>query len=196
MAIKQRLINCDFLNFGGFIDNISNKGKLLYFMFITNADDLGFVGNGISIARALDQCEENFDNTLFNFKYVDSINELLERGLILEFSDKHNNKTYLIKHWFKHNKEQQYLTTNFVSYRAKVEVVDGEYQMKNIEKVRKETPYKVKQSKVKESKVNYEEIENNNVINKEQENQEWEKDWERVMKEIGEPIKENKNGLH
>ena len=45
--IKQRLINCDFLNVGGFLDNISNKAKLLYFMFIVNADDMGFVGNGI-----------------------------------------------------------------------------------------------------------------------------------------------------
>ena len=40
---RQRLINCDFLNFGGFLDNISNKAKLVYFMFIVNADDKGLI---------------------------------------------------------------------------------------------------------------------------------------------------------
>lgn len=184
MAIKQRLINCDFLNFGGFLDNISNKAKLLYFMFLVNADDLGFVGNGISIANTLDQCEEKFDNTLFTYKYVDAIEELTSKGFLYVFSDKYNNKTFLIRAWFKHNKQQNFLSTNFVSYQAMVEIRNGEYHLKNIEKHKEETPYKVKEIKVKESKVNNEEIENININNKDKEPQDWEKDWEKTLKEL------------
>lgn len=186
MPIKQRLINCDFLNFGGFLDNISNKAKLLYFMFIVNADDLGFVGNGVNIANALDQCEEKFDNTLFTFKYIDAIEELTSKGFLYVFSDKYNNKTFLIRAWFKHNKEKNFLSTNFTSYYSMVGVKDGEYYMKNIEKDKEETPYKVKQNKVKESKVNDKEIESININNKEKEPQDWEKDWEKFQKEIAE----------
>lgn len=184
MPIKQRLINCDFLNFGGFLDNISNKAKLLYFMFVVNADDLGFVGNGVNIANSLDQCDDKFENTLFNYKYVDAIKELVDRGFLYEFVDKYNNITFLIRHWFKHNKEQKFLTTNFISYRAMVDIDNGEYTLKNIEKVRKETPYKVKESKVKESKVNDKELENISINNKEQENDNWEKQWEKTMEEL------------
>lgn len=190
MGIKQRMINCDFLNFGGFLDNISTKAKLLYFMFFINADDKGFVGNGLNIAKSLDQCEEEFENTLFSYKYVDSINELVNKGFIYEFSDKHDNKTYLIRHWFMHNKEQKFLTTNFIHYLAKVEIISGEYQMKNIERDKKENPYKGKQIIVKESKVNEinKELEIN--VNKEQEN--WEKDWDNIVKELSDPKESEK----
>ena len=182
--IKQRLINCDFLNVGGFLDSISNKAKLLYFMFIVNADDRGFVGNGVKIAKGLDQCEEDFDNTLFTYKYQDAITELIDKGFVYEFSDKHNNKTYLIRHWFMHNKYIGNLPTNFVSYLAKVQLENGEYHLKNNQR---EKPLKEKEIKVKEIKVNNEEIEN---VNKDKENTDWEKQWDETLKELYD-IKEN-----
>ena len=144
---KQRLINCDFFNVSGFKRNLSNKAKLLYFMFLANADDKGFVGNGLDIAENLDQCEENFDNVLFAIKYVDALKELVDKGFIYEFTDKHNNKTYLIRHWFLHNKNQKFLTTNYISYLIKVELVDNEYCLKG---EKKEKPLKEKE--IKENK--------------------------------------------
>ena len=72
MPIKKRLINCDYFNTSGFT-NLSNKAKLLYFYFLTNADDKGFVGNGKDIAETLDKCEEEQDNVLFNYKYYSHI---------------------------------------------------------------------------------------------------------------------------
>ena len=177
---RQRLINCDFLNFGGFLDNISNKAKLVYFMFIVNADDKGFVGNGRVIANTLDQCEEKFDNVLFNYKYIDSIQELIDKGFIFEFVDKHNNRTYLIRHWFKHNRPRNGLTTLFVSYLAQVELIDNEYQWKN----HKRETLKVKEIKVKEIKVNESKV--NDKENKNKESDNWEEQWDKTMKELDE----------
>ena len=183
--VKKRLINCDFLNASGFLSNLSNKAKLIYFMFLINADDKGFVGNAVDLANTLDQCEENFDNTLFNYKYIDALNELVEKRLVFEFTDKANNKVYLIRHWFMHNKKQDFLTTNYVSFLAKVELVDNKYQWKNHkEKNLKEN--KIKEKEIKENKI-YEELESNN---KEQESQEpsentWENEWDNLVKELG-----------
>ena len=160
---KQRLINCDFFNVSGFKRNLSNKAKLLYFMFLANADDKGFVGNGLDIAENLDQCEENFDNVLFTIKYVDALKELVDKGFIYEFTDKHNNKTYLIRHWFLHNKNQKFLTTNYVSYLAKVELIDGEYHLKGEKKPTKEN------KEIKETK----EIKTNETNEKEEKESSW-----------------------
>jgi len=176
MPIKQRLINCDFLNVGGFLDNISNKAKLLYFMFLVNADDKGFVGNGDKLAKELDECEENFENTLFTYKYVDSIKELIDKGFIYSFSDNHGNNTYLVRHWFMHNKEQSFLTTNYISYLSKVELENGEYNWKNIKKEN----LKGKEIKVKEIKVN--ETLKDIEINKDKEN--WKDKWDTIIKEL------------
>jgi hypothetical protein len=187
--IKQRLVNCDFLNVGGFLDNISNKAKLLYFMFIVNADDMGFVGNGVKLAKGLDECEENFDNTLFSYKYLDAINELNEKGFVYMFSDKHNNKTFLIRHWFKHNKYIGTRATNFISYLSKVEIVNGEYEMKNH---KEKEPLKENEIKGNENKTK-----NHNSIKKdfidsrdaivEKENKEKENDeWDDFLKELNE----------
>ena len=131
MPIKKRLINCDYFNTSGFT-SLSNKAKLLYFYFLTNADDKGFVGNGKDIAETLDNCEELQDNVLFNYKYIDALQELVDKRLVYAFSDKLGNITYLIRHWFMHNKNQGFLTTNFISYLAKVELVNDEYQLKTI----------------------------------------------------------------
>ena len=143
---RQRLINCDFFNNSGFTKNLSNKAKLLYLLFIANADDMGFVGNGLDIAENLDQCEEKFGSNMIPYKYVDALSELTKKLLTFEFSDKIGNKTYLIKHWFFHNKRQPYLKTNFVSYLAKVEITNNEYHWKG------EKPLKEKVNK--ENKLN------------------------------------------
>ena len=197
MPIKKRLINCDFFVSSGFT-SISNKAKLLYFYFLTNADDKGFVGNGKDIADTLDQCEESFDNVLFNYKYKDALSELVDRHLVIPFVDKCNNVTYLIRHWFMHNKNQGFLTTNYVSYLAKVELVDDEYHLKTIER---ENPLKGKEIKGNEIKQNQKSILNKSFKNdidsdtntsEEKEKEQWEKDWDDVVKYLNEtPFKGN-----
>ena len=151
---RQRLINCDFFGVSGFTKNLSNKAKLLYFFFLANADDKGFVGNGLDLAENLDQCEQDFENVLFQYKYVDALKELVDKRLAYEFSDRVGNKVFLIRHWFLHNKNQKFLTTNFVSYLAKVELVNNEYYLKS----EKEKPLKEKETKqtkeIKETKPN------------------------------------------
>jgi len=183
--MTSRLVNCDFLNVSGFMSNLSNKGKLLYFFFLTNADDKGFVGNAIDLANTLDRCEENFENVLFTYKYVDAIKELVDKRLVYEFKDKVGNKTYLIRHWFYHNNYKPYLKTLFISYMAQVELVDNEYHLKNHQKDKEEEPYKEKQIKVNKSKVNFKEQEDildNNI--QEQESDNWEEEWEKTLKEL------------
>ena len=194
--IKQRLINCDFLNVGGFLDNISNKAKLLYFMFIVNADDMGFVGNGETLARGLDKCEENFDNTLFTYKYVDAISELIDKGFIYAFIDKHGNKTFLIRHWFKHNKYIGTRATNFISYLSKVEIVDGEYELKNHQEKKPLKENKIKEKEKETKNHNYDEkdfIDSDVAIEEKeikQEKENWEEEWDKTLQELGCPKKE------
>lgn len=175
---RQRLINCDFFEASGFTKNLSNKAKLLYFFFLANADDKGFVGNGLDIAENLDQCEQDFENVLFQYKYVDALKELVDKRLTYEFSDKVGNKTYLIRHWFLHNKNQKFLTTNFISYLAKVELVNNEYYLKE----EKEKPLKEKENKkTKEIKLNETNIE---------EHKEDEKSFDEIVDSLIEPPKE------
>lgn len=148
MVIK-RLINCDFFEKSNFKVEVSNKAKLLYFLFFTSADDYGFIGNGKDIAESLDRCEEKFENSLFEFLYVDAIHELINKKFLYEFVDSVGNRVYLIKHWFLHNKEQQFLTTNYTSYLEQVEVVNGKYQFKNHQEKKP-----LKENKIKENKTN------------------------------------------
>lgn len=183
MPIKKRLINCDFLNVSGFMSNLSNKAKLLYFFFLTNCDDKGFVGNAQDIANILDQCEQNFDNTLFQLKYEDAIYELVEKRLVYEFCDKVGNKTYLIRHWFYHNNNQKFLSTNYISYLSKVELTDNEYMLKTHQEHKEKNPLKgneIKENKRKENEID-KEIENISN-NKEQEN--WKDKWDTIIKEL------------
>ena len=163
--MNQRLINCDFIN----NMETSNKARLVYFMFITNADNLGFVGNGDKLASSLDQCEQNYDNTLFQLKYEDAIKELLDKGFLYQFTNKHGGNTYLIRHWFIHNKYKYGLTTLFFSFYKLVELVDGEYHMRE-------------EDKVKESKVNQNKVNNEEEEIKEQENDEM--PWGEIMEKL------------
>lgn len=165
---RQRLINCDFFGVSGFTKNLSNKAKLLYFFFLVNADDKGFVGNGLDLAENLDQCEEDFENVLFQYKYVDALKELVEKRLAYEFSDKVGNKTYLIRHWFLHNKNQKFLTTNFISYLTKVELVNNEYYLKG------EKEKTLEEKEIKETK----------EIKQNEQNESNEKSLEQILKEL------------
>ena len=149
--ITKRLINCDFFTKGNTTTKCSNKAKLLYFYFFINADDMGFVGNGREIAETLDRCEEKFENTLFQFTYVDAISELVSQNLLFEFKDSCGNSIYLIKHWFLHNRKQDFLTTNYNKLLDLVEISKNEYQLKNN---KKEKPFKEEQIKEKQNKTN------------------------------------------
>ena len=132
---NQRLINCDFFIKGAFDNSLDNNAKLLYFYLVINADDLGFVGNTDKIIETLDK--DNKENALVQYTFDNACQVLIDQGFVYCFVDKHHNRTLLIRHWFLHNKWQKFLSTNFISYRAKVEIVDGCYEMKN--------PYKGKE---------------------------------------------------
>lgn len=166
--MNQRLINCDFIN----NMETSNKARLVYFMFIANADDLGFVGNGDKLAQSLNQNEESYDNALFQLKYEDAINELLDKGFIYRFTNNHKGNTYLIRHWFIHNKYKYGLRTLFFGFYKLVELIDGEYHMRGEDKV--------KQSKINQNKVNKKEQE----INIDKEKNSGEDDWDKMIDEL------------
>lgn len=156
--MNQRLVNCDFFTKGNLSSQCSNKAKLLYFMFLVNADDMGFVGNAKEIAENLDRCENDHENTLFTIKYENAIDELASRRLIFVFLDKCGNEICLIKHWFMHNKYQKFLTTNYQSLLEQVEIVKGEYQKKpleeNTKEIKENKTNKLNHSNINESKTN------------------------------------------
>lgn len=154
-------------------------------MFLVNADDRGFVDNALELANTLDQCEENFDNVLFQLKYRDTIKELVDKRLLYDFVDKVGNHVYLIRHWFIHNKYRNGLMTNYLSYLTRVEISNGKYQFKvdtNKEYKDSDTSIKVKQNKLNQNKLKQEiEI---NVINKEKESEDdekWEDSWDNFL---------------
>lgn len=179
--IKQRLINCDFLNFGGFTDKLSNKAKLLYFYFLTNADDKGFVGNALSIADSLDKCEENYENTLFNYTYKDALSELVNRSLVYPFNDKYDNHIFLIRHWFMHNKFQKNLFTNHWKLLTNVDLINNEYILKN--------PLKGKEIKINENKLNETKNDLSSSLNEDKnDDKNWEKEYDNIMKELNDSL--------
>ena len=186
---KKRMINCDFLNASGFLSNLSNKAKLLYFMFITNADDEGFVGNALDLANSLDNCEQNFENTLFSYTYKQAIEELVDKRLVFEFSDKANNKVYLVRHWFMHQQTLQKRFTNYISYLSKVELENGKYQLKTIERERIIGKEK-KGNEMKGTQIsnisNKDFNDSDTIVEKENKTQEkdWEQDWDKILKEM------------
>ena len=183
--MNQRLINCDFLLKGGFDSQLSNKAKLLYFYLLINADDKGFVGNTNDIIEKLNKDLET--GTMLEYNFNNASDELLERGLVYRFMDRHHNQTLLIRHWFMHNKYQKFLTTNFISYLAQVELIDNCYEMKN--------PYKGKEIN-KTNKLN--EINENNISSHKEDsnddttNKDWQKDWDKFLTDIND-TKESKD---
>ena len=170
---NQRLINCDFFIKGAFDDVSSNKAKLLYFYFFINADDFGFVGNASKIIKVLNE-DMDQENALVNYKFENACDELIDKGFLYRFVDNHGNQVLLIRHFFMHNKyNPKYITTNYISLRAKVELVDGCWEMKK--------------KPLKENKQNNE----NNANNEKEEekvvdDKDWEKHWDETMKELSE----------
>ena len=131
---KKRLINCDFLNSGSFKCNVSNKAKLLYLMMIINGDDLGFVDTTHEIINTLEENDKIFNNSvsleLLDTTYKSALGELISKGYLYEFSDKHLNKVCLIRAWFLHNKWKDHLWTSYWNYYKQVQIKNGEYVMK------------------------------------------------------------------
>lgn len=145
--VNKRLINCDFIK----DMEVSNKALLLYLMFFLHADDMGFVGKGNKIIKLLnDKEKEETNNALIPFTYDEALVELINKGLLLEFTNNHNDKIYLVRQWFYHNKFLDRMETNYESLLSLVDLIDNEYNQgegkilkergnkKGIEKKRKE----------------------------------------------------------
>ena len=97
------MINCDFVNASSFKLKTSNRAKLLYFFMLSNADDKGFVDNADELIELLDSNDRKLGNdsnmTLMPDNFETALDDLIEKGLLYKFEDRHNNKIYLIKHW-------------------------------------------------------------------------------------------------
>lgn len=182
---NQRLMNCDFFLKGAFDDVSSNKAKLLYFCFFINADDLGFVGNSAKIIKSLNEQEED-NNALVQYTYEIAANELVDRGFLFKFTDKHQNNIYLIRHFFIHNKyNSKYCTTNYLSFRAKVELVDGCWELKenHLRKENKENQ-QINNVNKEDNESLHDVIESLGKIDKKNDDKEWEQEWDKTMQEL------------
>lgn len=147
--MQKRLINCNFVNSGSF-SKISNKAKLLYLMFLLNADDKGFVDNSNDIIEKLNRSDmERGDNSssllLLNNDYVSALNELIERGYLIAFANNHGDFIYLVSHWYFHQEYTSKTKTNYYNFFQQVQVVNGQYE-------KREKP--LKEKKLKEININ------------------------------------------
>ena len=170
--MRHRLINCDFLNASTFLNGLGNKAKLLYLLMITNADDLGFVGNTHTLIEELtinDDESQQVNLELLKNDYVSALVELTNKTYVHRFVDKHGNEIYVIKHWFYHNRWKLGLRTNYFTFYSQLELENGEYFMKK---------KPLKENKVNESKVNQ------NKVNQSLDNEN--SDWEKTIQELDE----------
>lgn len=167
MAKYKRMINCEFVNASSFKLKLSNRAKLLYFYMLSSADDHGFVDNVDELVELLDSNDHKFNsessNTLLPENYQTGLNELMDRGLLFKFQDKHINDIYLIKHWYCHNviPKDRVRESAYEKYLVDIELnSDCEYQVRqmpskcNTTDTHLSTQIKINKSKVKESKVN------------------------------------------
>lgn len=152
---RHRLINCEFINASSFKVNISNRAKLLYLMMLASADDRGFVDITNDLINTLTSNDKEYDNKisleLLDNTYNTALNELLDKGYIYEFKDKHGNKVHLIRHWFFHNRLIKGLWTNYRVFLNQVYLEDNEY-------IRGKKP--LKENNKKETNVNEANIDN------------------------------------
>ena len=152
---RHRLLNCEFINAGSFKVNVSNRAKLLYLMMFANGDDRGFVDTTQDLINTLENNDNELDKVerleLLENTYTSALTELLEKGYIYEFKDKHSNKVHLIRHWFYHNKLKKGLWTNYRSFLELVHLESNEYILNSVKKP------------LKEDKLNEEELNQNNV---------------------------------
>lgn len=156
---NKRMIDCNFLNAGGF-QKLGNKAKLLYYQMIIRSDDKGFVDCTKDIIEKLEQ--SNYENgetdlTLLKNDYVNALLELINGGFLFEFNDNHGNTIHLIRHWFIHNRLIKGLWTNYLKLWNQVTIVDNEYYMKEKEN-------HLKKEKVKQNN-NYHTHSNNEINN-------------------------------
>lgn len=183
-TMNKRMIDCNFVNASSF-QKLPNKSKLLYLMMISNADDKGFVDNSNDIIDKLTFSEDSLGNTnltLLNNDYISALLTLVERGLLYEFRDNHNNSIYLIRHWWIHNRLVKGLWTNYARFYAQVEIIDNEYVLKGKETIIKEDYNKVNQSKVN----NYPNNDNETDTNKKED-----KEWDNLMEQLTEGVGKN-----
>lgn len=128
---RHRLMNCEFINSGSFKVNVSNKGKLLYFMMMMSADDKGFVDTTQEIINSLEKNENDNENivnlTLLQNDYKSALIDLIDKGYLYEFVDNHSNKVHLIRHFFFHNRLVKGLWTNYRKFLSQVDIVENEY---------------------------------------------------------------------
>ena len=164
---QYRLINCEFVNASSFKNNVSNKAQLLYLSMIFKGDDLGFVDTTRNIIESLKDNDNTFTKTenlsLLENTYESALQELISNGYLYEFTDKHQNKIHLIRHWFFHNKYKQGLWTNYQAFRKQVYLENGEYLMGKPKKENNKEN-KIKQDKINEYKVSEETIQTENDI--------------------------------
>lgn len=207
MAKNKRMINCGFVNASSFKIKTSNKAKLLYFYLISNADDKGFVDNVDEIIELLDSNDRKFDNentaALIQSNYSIALKELIDKGMLVSFSDNHDNYIYLIRHWYLHNQIPKDRIRNS-AYERFLEGLwvneDGEYVKQMYDNC--DTTATVKEIKLNKNKVN----KSNNISNKNDKSLEnstlepknendWEKDWDKFQEEINSSLpKEEKEG--
>lgn len=181
--MRQRLINCDFLNASTFINGLTNKAKLLYLLMITNADDLGFVGNTHTLIKDLTSVDDEINQVnleLLKNDYVSALLELVNKTYVYRFVDKHSNEIFVIKHWFMHNRWKQGLRTNYFTFYNQLELENGEYFMKK---------KPLKENKVNESKVNQ------NKVNQSLESEKEKEDWDNMMNELDELDKQDQEDM-
>lgn len=175
MAKYKRMINCDFVNASSFKLKTSNRAKLLYFFMLSNADDKGFVDNADELIELLDSNDRKFGNSssavLMPENFQTALDELIDKSLLYKFEDKHNNKIYLIKHWYYHNQmpKDRVRDSSYEKYLEKVKINDEkEYELclsaKQLPSKCDTTAEQVStQNKINKSKVNKSKL---NIINK------------------------------
>lgn len=136
MAKYKRMINCDFVNASSFKLKTSNRAKLLYFFMLSSADDKGFIDNADELIELLDSNDRKFGNEsnamLMPESFETALDELLDKSLLYKFEDRHNNKIYLIKHWFLHNQipTARVRESSYEKYLKKVKINDDkEYEI-------------------------------------------------------------------
>ena len=99
-------------------------------MFV-NADDRGFVDIAQDLINVLEKNDADFDNKvsldLLENSYQSALSELIDKGYLYEFKDKHRNKIYLIRHWFFHNRYIKGLWTNYSTFLGQVHLENNEY---------------------------------------------------------------------
>lgn len=161
---QSRLINCDFIN-DSFKTDISNRGKLLYIFLFANADNWGFCGKVRELIAILQKVEDDYENkALCDTNYENALQELIDKGLVYCFTNKHENKVILIRAWFIHNKYIKGLQTNYYQFAKLVELEDGEYHLKEKKSDTKEKESQNKTNKSKINKLNNEVVDNSDFL--------------------------------